>query len=329
MPAVTRVGDRDLPHCSGMTRAAGSGNVTVNGRPVSRQGDNNTGHLLPGDPCPGHAAPIAAGSPTVTVNGRGIGRVGDAISGCTRVAEGSPDVTSGSGTGGIDPPPARPADVMATPGAGALQVSWAAVAGADGYKVQWKSGDQAFSPDREAEVTGTGYTITGLEGETAYGVRVIATRENALDGPPSATVTATPETPRQTVTGTLPGSSFVGIPTIYALWGGATFATLPGHWFASGNPTALRDVRLTASGRIELSFGGGFQDNLTADARENTQLTIATAQGSVTVDGIGGTDTTDPYSWAPPNSDEVLALYNAIVRRRRVAGTIAFSGPAA
>ena len=45
MPAVTRVGDADVAHCSGMSRAQGSGNVFVNGRPVSRQGDQNTVHL--------------------------------------------------------------------------------------------------------------------------------------------------------------------------------------------------------------------------------------------------------------------------------------------
>ena len=27
MPAVTRIGDADVPHCSGMTRAVGSSNV--------------------------------------------------------------------------------------------------------------------------------------------------------------------------------------------------------------------------------------------------------------------------------------------------------------
>ena len=97
MPAVTRVGDADAAHCSGMTRAAGSPDVTVNGIAVSRQGDNNTGHLQPPNlpPCPSHAAPIAAGSATVTINGRGCGRVGDSISGCTSVAQGSPDVTAG------------------------------------------------------------------------------------------------------------------------------------------------------------------------------------------------------------------------------------------
>lgn len=95
MPAATRVGDADVVHCSGMVRAAGSGNVFVNGRPWSRQGDLNTVHLLPGVPCPPHAAPIASGSSTVRVNGRGAGRVGDAISGCTAVAAGSSNVFAG------------------------------------------------------------------------------------------------------------------------------------------------------------------------------------------------------------------------------------------
>ena len=95
MPAVTRVGDADVAHCSGMTRAEGSPDVTVNGIAVSRQGDANTSHLLPPAPCAAHSAPITTGSATVTVNGRGIGRVGDAITGCTAVAAGSPDVTAG------------------------------------------------------------------------------------------------------------------------------------------------------------------------------------------------------------------------------------------
>jgi uncharacterized Zn-binding protein involved in type VI secretion len=78
-----------------MVRAEGSPNVFVNGIPWSRQGDVNTPHLLPPAPCPSHAAPIAVGSTTVFVNGKGAGRVGDAISGCTSVAAGSPNVFCG------------------------------------------------------------------------------------------------------------------------------------------------------------------------------------------------------------------------------------------
>ena len=95
MAAVTRIGDADVAHCSGMTRAAGSSNVFANGIGVSRQGDNNTGHLLPGAPCPSHAAPITTDSTTVFVNGKGCGRVGDGITSCTSVAAGSSDVFAG------------------------------------------------------------------------------------------------------------------------------------------------------------------------------------------------------------------------------------------
>jgi len=95
MPAVTRIGDADVSHCSGMVRAVGIPNVFANGIPISRQGDVNTGHKKPGSPCPSHAAPIAAGSSTVKVNSKGCGRIGDAISGCTSVAAGSGNVFAG------------------------------------------------------------------------------------------------------------------------------------------------------------------------------------------------------------------------------------------
>ena len=102
MPAVTRIGDADVTHCSGMTRAQGSDDVKANGRGISREGDLNTEHLLPGSPCPGHAIGIQAGDPTVFANNKRIGRVGDPT--CTQVAEGSPNVFSGGGAPGEDLP---------------------------------------------------------------------------------------------------------------------------------------------------------------------------------------------------------------------------------
>ena len=97
MPAVCRGDsvDCDVPHCSKPQRDERSDNVKVNGTGISRQGDNNTTHLLPGVPCPPHVAPIATGSTTVFVNSKGCGRVGDAISGCTSVASGSENVFAG------------------------------------------------------------------------------------------------------------------------------------------------------------------------------------------------------------------------------------------
>ena len=93
MPAVTRIGDADVSHCSGLTRAEGSPNVYCNNIPISRQGDVNTSHLLPAPICPSHAVAITTGSTTVFVNGKGCGRVGDAT--CTSVAEGSDNVFAG------------------------------------------------------------------------------------------------------------------------------------------------------------------------------------------------------------------------------------------
>ncbi len=76
MPSVCRIGDADVPHCSGMVRARGSTNVKVNGIGISRQGDPNTGHKVPPNkpPCGGHAVAIQSGSSKVRVNGRGCGR---------------------------------------------------------------------------------------------------------------------------------------------------------------------------------------------------------------------------------------------------------------
>jgi uncharacterized Zn-binding protein involved in type VI secretion len=84
-----------VTHCSGPKRDQRSGDVKVNGTGISRQGDNNTSHLLPGTPCPSHAAPITTGSSTVFINGKGCGRIGDAITACTSVATGSSNVFAG------------------------------------------------------------------------------------------------------------------------------------------------------------------------------------------------------------------------------------------
>lgn len=95
MPAATRIGDLDVPHCDTPSRAEGSPDVFVNNKKWSRQTDNNNSHKLPGNPCPSHQAPITTGSTTVFVNNLGGGRIGDVVTECTSVATGSPDVFAG------------------------------------------------------------------------------------------------------------------------------------------------------------------------------------------------------------------------------------------
>ena len=103
------------------------------------------------------------------------------------------------------PPPAIVTGVEVTPGIEALDVSWAAVAEAGGYKVQWKSGDEDYGEERQVVLTGAetiSYTITGLAAGTEYTLRVLSTKEHADDGPPSDEVTAVPlASPPAEVTG--------------------------------------------------------------------------------------------------------------------------------
>ena len=90
-------------------------------------------------------------------------------------------------------------DVEITPGDAELVVEWTAVDDATGYKVQWKSGAEAYNTgDRQAAVTSgstASHTIGSLTNGTEYTVQVIATRTSANDGPPSAEVKSTPALP--------------------------------------------------------------------------------------------------------------------------------------
>ena len=93
------------------------------------------------------------------------------------------------------PPPAQATGVQVSPGAEQLEVSWAAVSDANGYKVQWRLDDQDYGEERQSVVSGgdvVNYTILGLTAGTEYSIRIIATKENADDGPPSEEVTGTP-----------------------------------------------------------------------------------------------------------------------------------------
>ncbi len=92
------------------------------------------------------------------------------------------------------PQPDAPTNVQVTALVDSLEVSWDAVTGATGYKVQWKSGSQAYNTtDRQTSVTGVSHKIPGLTGGTAYTVQVIATRTHADDSEASSEATGTPK----------------------------------------------------------------------------------------------------------------------------------------
>ena len=120
-----------------------------------------------------------------------------AHSGSEDLTTGSVTVTPAQVTGPVTvvTEPGQVTGVEVAPGEGYLGVSWDAVNGATGYKVQWKSGEALYASDRQQVIDNggkTSATIAGLTAGTEYTVRVIATLTNADDGPPSVGVTGTP-----------------------------------------------------------------------------------------------------------------------------------------
>ena len=90
--------------------------------------------------------------------------------------------------------PARPGRPGVEPGDGTLAVSWAAVPGADGYTVQWRSGSEAYAESRQQTESTLSVAIDGLTNGTAYDVRVRASNAGG-DSPWSEESSGTPMTP--------------------------------------------------------------------------------------------------------------------------------------
>ena len=143
----------------------------------------------------------------------------------TGATNGPPSQSANARTNPL-PPPVQVSFVQASVVSDtAISVSWSAAANADGYMVQWTTAGQSFDDTRQASVTGITYTITGLEYSTAYLVRVVATRTNAANGPPSQSANArtnAPPTPAQ-VSGVQ--ASALSDNEISVSWSAATNAT--------------------------------------------------------------------------------------------------------
>ena len=119
-----------------------------------------------------------------------------------------------------DSPPAQVTGLVLTPGGGSLVASWSQVSGADGYKVQWKSGSETFADaadnGRQAVISSgstTSHTIPSLTDGATYTVRVIATR-GSLDGPASSEVSESPDKPTLSVAN---ASATEGSPVQFAV----------------------------------------------------------------------------------------------------------------
>ena len=160
--------------------------------------------------------------------------------------------------------PAAPRDVAATAvGGGKLTVSWDPPADdggspIEGYKVQWKSGTEAYDSSRQEEVTDLerlSHTIDGLTSGVEYSVRVVAYNHNG-GGADSVETTATAgaqdTTAPQLSAATADGASLV------LTWNETldeTSVPLPGAFEVSAGGTARGIGRVSVTGdRVTLTL---------------------------------------------------------------------------
>ena len=158
--------------------------------------------------------------------------------------------------------PGIPGNVMVMALIDSLQVSWDAATDADGYKVQWKSGDDDYdSATREETTTGTSVKIP-LVGGIEYTVRVIATRTNAPDGAASAEMTGTPTMRSISISSTNPSPLNES-----DLHGAEITLTLSNSTFASSLATTHFELVTTISGlsisTVKAGTGGTAETVLT------------------------------------------------------------------
>ena len=93
-----------------------------------------------------------------------------------------------------DTPPGQVTGVTVTEQEGSLSVTWTAVVGADGYRVQWREDGGTYAATRQSTVSGglTSETIGELEAGTLYWVQVAAMKTGAEEGPWSTEMSGTP-----------------------------------------------------------------------------------------------------------------------------------------
>ncbi len=180
-------------------------------------------------------------------------------------------------------PPAQVTGVQVARGFGSLRVSWNAVSRAEGYKVQWKSGDEDYDEEsRQAVIAGgdtTSYTITGLTDGAEYTVRVLATRSGADDGTFSDEILGATRSgdPDVNGDGTLDGDD------AQIMWYAYRFASLVGDGETGGTETSRRRFLAGYSGLDDPTD----EDLRAMVARANTWRTEGLNEdGDINADGM-------------------------------------------
>ena len=152
-------------------------------------------------------------------------------------------------------------------------VSWDALEGADGYRVQWKYGGRDWSEDRQQEVSSTATTLRRLKPGTEYTVRVSAANASAWSVP----VTVTTEDPDDDE-GLSPFATMTPTPTPTPAVPAAT-PIPPTAMISTSTATTL----MSAAGHVTLEFPAGSRsDPYQVNFESETGCTYAGAKADVT-----------------------------------------------
>ena len=187
-----------------------------------------------------------------------------------------------------------------------LSVTWDAVVGATTYQVQWRELPQAFSSARQQSASGTSTTISGLEGNTEYFIRVwaVGTTEGATSSPVTATTDTRPPDQATNVSATSTTANSVTVT-----WNAASrAASYKVQWSTvSGVYSALSQVVTSATSATISSLLSGttyyvqvIATNAGGDATPSSTSSATTLPGQATGLALSGeTDASINASWSP------------------------------
>ena len=197
--------------------------------------------------------------------------------------------------------PGQVTGVALIPAAEALQVTWGPVATADGYRVQWRSGMEEFSADRQEEIAGATtatHTIAGLDPDTTYTVQVIATRQFADDGPASPSVSDRPQyQPPARVTEV---SVTAGVERFLIIWRVVTDADGYRVQWKSGAEEFSADRQAVPTGDSLRPYGVGGDSFLVQVIPSLIPGTEYTVQVIATRDNAADGEPSEPATGTPP-----------------------------
>ena len=181
--------------------------------------------------------------------------------------------------------------VSVTADGASLTVGWTARSNVTGYHVQWKSGTEDWSSDRQSDATTTSATISNLTGGASYSVRVRSYHSNYLGrikyGEWSDTATAT--APAQ-------GSETLAASDVEHDTATLTIANYAGNWYykANAGPHAScssNAVSTSAASLTGLSGNTSYTYKAYSDSGCTTANLLATASVFLTKPAKPGTPT--------------------------------------